>query len=319
MLALFAFQLAVPLILIAWLSGAPAQSLMGFWVQGLAAVAGLLALGLTGVWLLPPWWAPYGFAGLLLVAILAGLRRGQPFASRLPSSVGACAAMTLSLAPGAAAVSQASGGLAGRQPPPARMVNLLFPLAGGTYLIVNGGSDVSVNAHMKTLDTSVPRFRAWRGQSYGIDIVGIDALGLRTKGVLPADPAAYRIHDASVLAPCAGEIIVIHDGLPDMPVPMTDTAHRAGNHLILRCGDVEVVLGHLRPGSFRVAVGASVSAGSRLAAVGNSGASDEPHLHVHAQLPGADDGPLSGDPLPIRFDGRFLVRNDHVVVPGARS
>jgi hypothetical protein len=35
--------------------------------------------------------------------------------------------------------------------------------------------------------------------------------------------------------------------------------------------------------------------------------------HIHAQRPApAGHGPLSGDPLPIRFNGRYLVRNDRV-------
>jgi hypothetical protein len=46
--------------------------------------------------------------------------------------------------------------------------------------------------------------------------------------------------------------------------------------------------------------------------VGNSGNSDEPHLHIHAQRPGVLWDPFKGDPLPMRFEGRFLVRNDRI-------
>jgi hypothetical protein len=48
--------------------------------------------------------------------------------------------------------------------------------------------------------------------------------------------------------------------------------------------------------------------------VGNSGNSHEPHLHVHAQRPAQRGALLSGDPLPIHFDGRYLARNDRMVV-----
>ena len=44
--------------------------------------------------------------------------------------------------------------------------------------------------------------------------------------------------------------------------------------------------------------------------VGNSGNTSEPHLHIHAQRPAENDAFLSGEPLPIRLNGRFLVRND---------
>ena len=55
------------------------------------------------------------------------------------------------------------------------------------------------------------------------------------------------------------------------------------------------------------------AAGAVIGLVGNSGNSHEPHLHVHAQRPAAaGEEPFSGDPLPMRFDGRYLVRNDRV-------
>ena len=64
-----------------------------------------------------------------------------------------------------------------------RAVTLAFPLEPGVYLVVNGGSDIHTNAHLMTPDASIPRFRAWRGQSYGVDIVKLYAFGLRTCGV----------------------------------------------------------------------------------------------------------------------------------------
>ena len=38
----------------------------------------------------------------------------------------------------------------------------------------------------------------------------------------------------------------------------------------------------------------------------------DPHLHVHARRPGSTTAPLSGEPVPIRLGGRYLVRNDRV-------
>ena len=52
--------------------------------------------------------------------------------------------------------------------------------------------------------------------------------------------------------------------------------------------------------------------GHVLGRVGNSGNTGEPHLHVHAQRPGSTIAPLSGEPVPIRLGGRYLVRNDRV-------
>lgn len=94
----------------------------------------------------------------------------------------------------------------------------------------------------------------------------------------------------------------------------TDREHMAGNHVILRCAGVDVLLGHLRPGSIGVSVGDRLQTGAVIAEVGNTGNSEEPHLHVHAQTPGTTEAPMAGEPLPVRFDGRYLVRNQRVRV-----
>jgi murein DD-endopeptidase MepM/ murein hydrolase activator NlpD len=47
-----------------------------------------------------------------------------------------------------------------------------------------------------------------------------------------------------------------------------------------------------------------VKEGQRIGRVGNSGNTSEPHLHIHAERDGAG--------VPLRFDGRFPVRNDLV-------
>ena len=56
--------------------------------------------------------------------------------------------------------------------------------------------------------------------------------------------------------------------------------------------------------------GSIVRIAQKIAEVGNSGGADESHLHIHARRSGAADAPMSGDPLPARFDRRFLVRGE---------
>ncbi|TMZ49982.1 M23 family metallopeptidase, partial [Klebsiella pneumoniae] len=50
------------------------------------------------------------------------------------------------------------------------------------------------------------------------------------------------------------------------------------------------------------AEGDVVREGQLLGTVGNSGNTSEPHLHIHAEK--------DGEGVPIRFGGRFLVRNN---------
>ena len=98
-------------------------------------------------------------------------------------------------------------------------------------------------------------------------------------------------------------------------MPRHDAAYPSGNYLILRGARADVVLAHSRRGSLWVRAGAQVVAKQLLAQAGNSGATDEPHLHMRAQRPGPPGFPMGGAPLPMRFRGRFLVHNDLVRVP----
>ena len=217
MTALFTLQLVLPLVFVLWIALAPPRSLLGFWIQFLATATGLLAAGLTGLWLLPPWWAPYAFGALLLLATVLGLRRRRPFDTRLPFSVMGWAGAVFFVVLGGFATYQAALPIAGRSLPSATVANLAFPLEEGTYLVVNGGYDISINAHMATLDLLVPQLQVWRGQSYGVDIVKINAAGLSSSGIQPPEPAAYLIYGTRVLAPCSGVVIASVDGLPAGP------------------------------------------------------------------------------------------------------
>lgn len=104
------------------------------------------------------------------------------------------------------------------------------------------------------------------------------------------------------------------DGLPDENAPHPDPENPAGNHVVVRCAQqgVDVLLAHVMNGSVAVKPGQSVEVGQFLGRVGNSGNSSEPHLHIHAVKTGSGSV-LDGEGVPIRFDGRFLVRNSLVL------
>lgn len=203
--------------------------------------------------------------------------------------------------------------LAGQRLPPVEVVDIANPFGPGQYLVGHGGSNTLVNGHLRTLDQTVERFRPWHGQSYAVDFFGLGASGLRARGWRPADSAAYAIFGAELRAPCAGTVVAAEGAMPDFDVPNEDSVNRLGNHVILRCGNAEIVLAHMRQGSLAVAAGDTVPVGQRLGEVGNSGASTEPHLHIHAQRPAPEGAPpISGEPLALRIDRRFLVRGDRL-------
>ena len=313
------FQVALPLALLAWLMFLSAGSLVGFALQAVATGAMLFGLASVAQWAVPVWWLPWVYGALWLSLVLyraTGLRGGA--LPLLPEGAWGWAGLALSVVLCAVGGWYGARALMARSLPPVEVVDISNPFGPGHYLVGNGGSDIVVNPHLKTLDPSARQFRPWRGQSYAIDVFGLGPLGLRADGWRPADPAAYAIFGAELRAPCAGRVVAAEGAMPDFPVPQMDPVNRLGNHVILRCGAVEIVFAHMREGSLSVATGDTVADGDRLGEAGNSGASSEPHLHIHAQRPAARGAPpISGAPLALRIEGRFLVRGDRLRGDGA--
>jgi hypothetical protein len=303
-------QVLVALGLLAWLAFGGAASRTEWLLRSVLVACYLMATGVGGLWLILPWYTPVIYAGLFLLALLHSQRRWIS----LPHYPGGAVRVAGTVMVGALlvlTVALASYILTGWRTPP-DAVELSFPLRSGTYLVVNGGGNELINAHYGTLQGE--RFRPWRGQSYGVDIEKLNNLGLRARGVLPKQVTAYEIFGEPLYAPCAGEVLIAQDGVEEMVPPRMDRQHMAGNHVILKCGNAWILLGHLQKGSLRVNAGERLKQGELLGRVGNTGNTGEPHLHIHAQRPGTADAPLSGRPLPIRFGDRYPVRNARIKV-----
>ncbi len=313
MLILYVLQTILPLVLLVWLAFVPARSSAGFWVHAIVIGLTLVALSYVGIWTFPPWWTVYAFGALLVVAVVSGLAR-QQVTTRWPRGAVSWSALVGFAALGTYSANEIRVATGATKQLPGPTVDLASPLGPGTYLVANGGSAPSVNAHATLLDQSVVAHRPYWGTAHGVDLVAIDHCGLRADGVMPADPRRYVIFGRPVVAPCAGDVIVAVDGLPDMPVPEVDRAHLAGNHVILRCAQADILLGHFHKGSVLVRAGQRLQIGEPIAQVGNSGNTSEPHLHINAQRPGTLEAPFSGAPIQIRINGRYLTRNDRLVV-----
>ncbi|HYF23985.1 MAG TPA: M23 family metallopeptidase [Caulobacteraceae bacterium] len=310
-MAVMALQVVLPALLLAWMLAAPGRSRVGPTVQICATVLVIAAAGAAGLWLFPPWWTPFVLAAGLVLVGAAALRRRRAGASVFPKGVRRLPValfVLLALWSGSILVSA----LRGRNPPGPEPVWLAFPLRSGTYLVVNGGSRAELNSHLLLLDAAHRGHQAYRGQSYGVDLVKLNRWGGTSDGISPEDPKRWTIYGEVVVAPCSGTVVAVSDGLADMPVPRPDRAHMAGNHVRIACRGVEVLLAHLRPGSVRVKAGRTVETGQPAGEVGNTGNTNAPHLHIHAQRPGTAEAPFSGEPVPMLLDGRYLVRNDRV-------
>lgn len=272
----------------------------------MTAILGLLFYtALAGMWLFPPWWTPIVLGALQLLITFWQVRRLRARGPARP--VWKVAEAGVSLAGIAGIATLMLPAVQGRTPPDVA-TDLSMPVGPGRYLVISGGAAPQINSHFFTLDR--PGAAVFRGQSYAVDIIGITAAGLRTTGISPADPSLYEIYGADVLAPCNGTVVQTIDGIPDNPVPQMNRDVLTGNSVVLDCEGLAVVLAHFIPQSLTVAEGDSVEIGQKLAEVGNSGNSGEPHLHVHVQEIAPRDRPISGEPLWFTIEGSFFVRND---------
>ncbi|MFI5221223.1 MAG: urea transporter [Bacteroidia bacterium] len=94
----------------------------------------------------------------------------------------------------------------------------------------------------------------------------------------------YFCYNLPVLAPDAGTVWNIIDGLNDNEVGDVDIKNNWGNTIIIRHGDfLYSKLCHLKKGSMKVKIGDYVQRGEMLATCGSSGRSPEPHIHFQLQ------------------------------------
>lgn len=177
-------------------------------------------------------------------------------------------------------------------------VQLTFPLQNGIYYVGQGGNSSTINHHHPN-----------RAQRYALDIVKLNRFGTRTRGLYPQELTKYAIFGEPLYSPCNGKVEKKMDGFPDLTPPNRDRKHPAGNHVWIKCKEVNVLIAHLKSGSIIVEKGNSLKEGQQIAQVGNSGNTTEPHLHIHAQ---GESSILGSEGVPIMFNDRFLVRNSLV-------
>ncbi|WP_164902090.1 M23 family metallopeptidase [Rhizobium leguminosarum] len=135
---------------------------------------------------------------------------------------------------------------------------------------------------------------------YAIDFVGVTATGQTTVGG-PDDPLDAVGYGQPVLAGANAVVAAVRDGTEESRSVSANPAHGlslgAGNYVALALGGNRFAFyEHLRPGSISVTVGERVRVGQVIGALGFSGDSTGPHLHLHVAN-GLD--PVVSDGLPF--------------------
>jgi|GEM_PF-869783 len=188
---------------------------------------------------------------------------------------------------------------------PEEPVQLTFPLRDGRYYIASGGSNQIINNHHRASTPS---------QQYALDINKLGKMGMATTSLWATENSAHAIFGEAIYAPCKGRVLEVKGGVPDNQGASMDVSPEdgMGNFVVLDCDGTIVHLVHLQQNSVAVAPGQRVLTGDLLGRVGNSGFSQEPHLHFQASRYQADST-LVG--VPMEFGERTPVRGDVVELP----
>jgi len=292
-------HLILPSLGIAWIYKSKAESKL-YWLCLVMLVGSYLAfLHQTGAWSWFGHYWPLLFALAFGIAVIMSWPRGRPW---LPERLKPWIESLTFASIAAMFLAALSSALSARSFPAEKAVPLSFPLKDGNFHILHGGSSELMNHHYPI-----------RAQKFALDIVQLNALAIRARGLLPTDLNAYAIFGSDVVAPCSGEVIASESSLKDLTPPNGDDENLLGNHVIIFCNGVSVLLAHLKQDSVLVRSGDWVERGAVIGQVGNTGNTTEPHLHIHAVAGrhiDTDEIGFTAEGLPMVFDGQFPVRND---------
>jgi len=148
-----------------------------------------------------------------------------------------------------------------------------------------GGKEVKQNYHA-----------AYSNQVWAYDLIMTkDGKSYSGKGDKVTD---YYCYGVEILAPATGKIVKVFDADPDMPIGVVGGGTTPfGNHIIIKVAKKEYLyICHLKPKSIVVREGDEVIQGQKLGLIGNSGNTDEPHIHIHLE-----DGLDYGEGIPMYF------------------
>jgi Peptidase family M23 len=175
-------------------------------------------------------------------------------------------------------------------------VSIAPPLDGPNWLDGDGCCDTS--AHR--LAVNPINGKLWVSERFAIDYIQLDN-GFRLFTGDPTKLESYKYFGAPIHAVGDGKVVAVVDNLPEQVPTKTPSGlpldQYGGNHVVQDLGDGNYAFyAHLKPGSITVKAGDELTTGQQIAALGNSGNTDAPHLHFHVM-----DGPhpLMANGLPF--------------------
>ncbi|GAB3935682.1 peptidoglycan DD-metalloendopeptidase family protein [Mucilaginibacter myungsuensis] len=142
----------------------------------------------------------------------------------------------------------------------------------GEWFVVWGGDTKEQNYHVES-----------RAQKNAFDLLikGQTGKSFKTDGKTNEDFYAFG---QPILAPSAGEVVLVVDGVKDNKPGKMNPIYVPGNTVVIKTAANEYLFfAHFKQNTIKVKQGDVVKTGTTLGLCGNSGNSSEPHLHFHIQ------------------------------------
>jgi hypothetical protein len=177
-------------------------------------------------------------------------------------------------------------------------VRISPPLRGGKW--VAAGGFVGVAGHRQALFPIDNGLHS--AQPFAIDWVRIDETGHSSHD--PKKVTGYACYGEPVVAVADGKIFGVVNKFVDQTPPEATGSDRfkwaGGNYIVQDIGNgYYAFYAHMKPGSITVKEGDTVHRGQQIGAVGNTGNTTGPHLHMHITR---NPGMLQADGVPYAFD-----------------
>ena len=296
----FFIHLGIPILIIAALLVNRARSKVGFLLGKIFQITSLIFLYQWGQYpMVGSYYLRYVILAIVAIALLLGWRRWSLDLTLFPRNWRSWTITILLVLSIPLLTYLNYHAYTGIQSGIIPMADLEFPLKNGLYYVSSGGTTAVANNHFRNYPNS---------QQYAIDVNQLNPMGSVSANVLSNSSDKHIIFGQQVCSPCTGVVMNMRNDVADnSSTSMTvDHEYGRGNSIDLDCDGLVVSMSHLRVGSIRVKTGDRVWTGQPLARVGNSGFSQEPHLHIQAARYAADSSLIG---VPVSFDNRWLVRN----------
>lgn len=185
-------------------------------------------------------------------------------------------------------------------------IEIEFPFKKGDYLITDGGnSRLSRLMNYHYYSATHKRNKTNNSMLYATDIVKIEGRGSIW---LPERNEDYPVFNENIYSSMSGVVVKVVSNIPDNEPYSGNYPYNTGNTVVIRNGDLFLLLGHLKENSIVVKEGDKVEINDLIGSAGNSGWTERPHLHMQL-IKNDSDNYWFGRGVAIRYENRNLFKN----------